>query len=64
MKAIVNKAVCMLYTRPTRESSLTDEVLYGMVVELLEQPAPGWYRVRTHYRYEGFAPKCGNSSPS
>ena len=56
MKAIVNKAVCMLYTRPTRESSLTDEVLYGMVVELLEQPAPGWYRVRTHYRYEGFAP--------
>ena len=55
MKAIVNKPVCMLYTRPTRESSLTDEVLYGMVVELLEQPAPGWYRIRTHYRYEGFA---------
>lgn len=55
MKAIVNKAVCMLHTRPTRESALTDEVLYGMVVELLEEPAPGWYRVRTHYRYEGFA---------
>ena len=56
MKAIVNKSVCMLHTRPTRESSLTDEVLYGMVVELLEEAAPGWYRVRTHYRYEGFAP--------
>jgi hypothetical protein len=55
MKAIVNKQVCHLYTRPTRESALTDEVLYGMVVELLETPAPGWYRVRTHYRYEGFA---------
>ena len=55
MKAIVNKPVCHLYTRPTRESSLTDEVLYGMVVELLDTPAPGWYRVRTHYRYEGCA---------
>ena len=55
MKAIVNKAACMLHSRPTRESSLADEVLYGMVVELLEEVAPGWYRVRTHYRYEGFA---------
>lgn len=55
MKAIVNKTVCMLHSRPTRESSLADEVLYGMVVELLEEAAPGWYRVRTHYRYEGFA---------
>lgn len=55
MKAIVNKQVCFLHTRPTRESSLTDEVLYGMVVELLEEAAPGWWRVRTHYRYEGFA---------
>ena len=55
MKAIVNQTVCMLYTRPTRESSLTDEVLYGMVVELLEETEPGWYRVRTHYHYEGYA---------
>ena len=55
MKAIVNQTVCMLYTRPTRESSLTDEVLYGMVVELLEETEPGWYRVRTHYCYEGYA---------
>lgn len=55
MKAIVNKAVCMLHSRPCRESSLADEVLYGMVVELLEEATPGWYRVRTHYRYEGFA---------
>jgi hypothetical protein len=55
LKAIVNKQVCFLHTRPSRESSLTDEVLYGMVVELLEEAAPGWWRVRTHYRYEGFA---------
>lgn len=55
MKAIVNTQVCHLHSRPTRESSLADEVLYGMTVELLEETAPGWYRVRTHYRYEGFA---------
>lgn len=55
MKAIVNKQVCPLYSRPTRESTLVDEVLYGMVVDILEEPAPGWFRVRTHYRYEGLA---------
>ena len=27
----------------------------GMVVEVLEDLLPGWYKVRTHYRYEGFA---------
>lgn len=32
-----------------------DEALYGMVVDVLEEPAPGWYRVRTPYRYEGTA---------
>lgn len=54
MKAIVNRSVCALMGVPTREGTVEDEVLYGMVVELLEQPAPGWYRVRTPYRYEGF----------
>ena len=48
MKAIVNTAVCPMYGAPTRESALTDEVLYGMVVDILESPAPGWDRVRTH----------------
>ena len=54
MKAIVNVAVCALLAKPTRESTLVDEALYGMVVEILEEPAAGWYKVRTHYRYEGF----------
>ena len=54
MKAIVTAPVCTLLAAPTRESTLVDEALYGMVVEILEEPSPGWYRVRTHYRYEGF----------
>lgn len=53
MNAIVNVSVCPMLGSPNRESTLVDEALYGMVVELLEQPAPGWYRVRTPYRYEG-----------
>lgn len=58
MRAIVNTPICPLLDAPQpdvpgRESQLVDEALYGMVVELLEQPAPGWYRVRTPYRYEG-----------
>lgn len=53
MKAIVTATVCPLLAKPTPESTLEDEALFGMVVELLESPAPGWQRVRTHYRYEG-----------
>ncbi len=53
--AIVNTAVCPMYGAPGRENSVVDEVLYGMVVEILEEVTPGWYRTRTHYRYEGIA---------
>ena len=58
MKAIVTAPVCALLAKPTRQSTVVDEALYGMVVELLEETAPGWYRVRTHYRYEGIV--CGD----
>lgn len=53
MKAIVNTSLCPLLAQPTCSSTLVDEALYGMVLEILEEPVPGWYRVRTHYRYEG-----------
>lgn len=53
MKAIVNTAVCPLFYSPTRECTVEDEVLYGMVVDILEEKAPGWVSIRTHYRYEG-----------
>lgn len=53
MKAIVNVSVCQMYDAPTRETSVVDEVLYGMVVEILDEVVPGWLKIRTHYRYEG-----------
>lgn len=59
MKAIVNAPVCPLLDRPVPGDgtypTVVDEALYGMTVELLDSPAPGWRRVRTHYRYEGVA---------
>ena len=33
MKAIVISPVCALLAAPTRESTLVDEALYGMVVD-------------------------------
>ena len=57
MRAIVNIPICPLLDRPGPVGgdypTVVDEALYGMVVELLERPAPGWRGVRTHYRYEG-----------
>lgn len=54
MNAIINVPICGLYAEPTTESTLEDEVLYGMVVDILEETVPGWCYVRTHYRYEGY----------
>ena len=53
MKAIVNVEVCPMFSSCGWENTVEDEVLYGMVVDILEQPAEGWYKIRTHYRYEG-----------
>ena len=57
MKAIVNAAVCCMYNQPTHACTVEDEVLYGMVVDILEEAAPGWVKIRTHYRYEGIVPE-------
>lgn len=54
MKAIINVPICGLHAEPTQESTLEDEVLYGMVVDILEETIPGWCLIRTHYRYEGY----------
>ncbi len=57
MKAVVNAPVCPLAARPEPDSPLADEALHGMVMEVLEEPAPGWVRVRAPYGYEGYARK-------
>ena len=54
MKAIVIEPVCPLMTRPQLHCERADEVLAGMVVDLLEEVRPGWYLARAPYRYEGY----------
>lgn len=56
MKAIVNSPICPLMSQPRHDCELADEALFGMALEVLEQTTPGYWKVRTHYRYEGYAP--------
>lgn len=56
MKAVVCAPACPLSARPGPGQTLADEALFGMVLEVLEVCGPGWGRVRTPYRYEGYAP--------
>ncbi len=55
MKAVVIASVCPIMTEPRRDCELADEALFGMVVEVLERTNADYWRVRTHYRYEGYA---------
>ena len=56
MRAIVNTPICPLMSQPRPDCELADEALFGMVVEVLERTCPDYWRVRTRYRYEGYAP--------
>ena len=56
MKVLITVPVCPLLERPDFRAPLSDEVLYGAVCQLVGSPCPGWYRLRTPYRYEGYAP--------
>ncbi len=53
MKALVKSAIGSLMKEASYLSTLEDETLYGMKVNIIDQLAKGWYLVKTHYRYEG-----------
>jgi len=54
-KAIVISDILPLYKEPSLYSELRDELLYGMIAEVLSVESNGFMRVRTHYHYEGYA---------
>ena len=56
MKYIVNTPRCPLQLHPTHDTEQADEMMLGWGCEILEESAPGWVKVRTDYRYEGYAP--------
>lgn len=55
MRALVIVPICPLMLRPCEGSERVDEVLLGMIVQILEEAEQGWFKVRTHYGYEGYA---------
>ena len=55
MRVIVNVPICPLMLRPACPGERVDEALFGMAAEVLDAPCPGWFRVRTHYGYTGYA---------
>ncbi len=52
--ALVNSPILSLMKETTKDSELQDEDFYGYKVEILSQPSPDWYEIRTHYNYTGF----------
>lgn len=52
--AIIRSAIAPMMKEISFDSSLEDEVLYGMKIELLDKVNEDWYSIRTHYRYEGY----------
>lgn len=54
--ATVNCDVAPVYERPTAESVRTDEVLYGMSVQIIQQNDKGWSYLRSEYGTEGYCP--------
>lgn len=60
--ALVRSARCPLRARPDPAAPLVDEILAGWPVEVLECQGP-WRRLRTDYRYEGWAPAWALALP-
>lgn len=57
MYAIVNKNIGYIKSSPNFEATNTDEILYGMKVEILNTINAEWYYIKTHYNYEGYINK-------
>lgn len=52
--AIINQPVVPLYHKPNIKSERVDEVLYGMVVTILNYTKDRWAYVKTNYNYTGY----------
>lgn len=57
LNAIVKVMIANLHDNTDVKSELTDEALYGMPVQVLEDIDETWVKIRTFYRYEGYTLK-------
>ena len=56
MKHIIKSSVAPLYEKPDRLSLLTDEVLHGWQVDILDETS-SFYKIKTFYNYTGYIEK-------
>jgi gamma-D-glutamyl-L-lysine dipeptidyl-peptidase len=56
-RAVVLKNVAPLKLMPDMNSELADEMLHGMVLEIVEKKDDPWYKVKTAYDYYGYVNK-------
>lgn len=57
LKAVVVKNIAPLMQEPDRASELADEVLFGMLVDILEDMGE-WLHIKTQYNYMGYLHKA------
>ena len=55
MEFVVSAPLCPLYAAASAGAERADELLCGWGADILEELPTGWCRVRTAYRYEGWA---------
>jgi beta-lactamase class A len=53
-KAIVSKNVASVNLLPSSNSEMADEVLHGMVLEIVDKKYDPWYKIKTQYGYYGY----------
>lgn len=53
MRAWIIKDIAPMKTQARWDCELADEVLFGMPIEVMGQEEGDWYRIKTHYLYEG-----------
>ncbi|MDR0906097.1 MAG: C40 family peptidase [Oscillospiraceae bacterium] len=53
---VTSVSIASLHVKPDAMSELSDEVLFGMPVDILDETGD-FYKIRTFYRYEGFSKK-------
>jgi beta-lactamase class A len=53
-RGVVIKNVASLKVNPSEKSEVSDEVLHGMVIDILSQEDKDWFHIRTHYDYYGY----------
>lgn len=56
MGGVIAVPICPILKEPRPDSELADEALLGMGVETLENVGGAYRKIRTQYRYEGYAP--------